>query len=176
MAFLGRVAGGGFFANKINSRIPELLLTLPIGYCALLTYSYFMGQDWISYLVAVVGWQVAYWSYEMGHGTIYNMTGWNSKDPNRKQSMEYLIRPIFNLFKWDYKKPSYSWACMGLKGICFGLPIFPLGLLMGLFLPLGYWIGSKTKGTSVGEWFGAGSAGLLVVLHILIFKFYLTSI
>lgn len=166
MAALARASGGGLGAHILDKKghkkglmpfgmtwLPELLFGLVIG-CAV---AYQHGIVWLL--------PAAYWSYfmmERGHGTVYQMNGWQSSDPNRKDSIEIPIRPIFKLFGWSIYHPSYSWACMGLKGFMIGLPLFPFGALLAVLWPLSY----AVKNSIWGEYLSGAFTGLCLVLYL----------
>lgn len=155
MAFLARASGGGVGAHHLDrfkaTWLPEAIFALCIGLAA----GHEFGWWWT--LTAI-------WSYlamQAGHGTFYQMNGWESSNPDRIQKIEYIIRPVFKLFNWSIYRPSYSWACMGLKGLAIGLPLFPYGLLLAVLWPLAY-----TRGTVSGEYLSGAFTGLCLVLWL----------
>lgn len=165
MSALARASGGGLGAHILDARkdggkspfnltwLPEALFGLCIG----LATGYEYGWLWTLPAFA--------WSYifmQSGHGTFYNMQGWQSSNPDRKQTLEYVVRPVFNLFGWSIYTPRYSWACMGLKGAMIGLPLFPFGLLLAFLWPLAYAI----KDSELGEWLSGAFTGLCIVLFL----------
>lgn len=163
MAALARASGGGLGAHVLDShkdggKSPFNLTWLPealFGLCIGLVCGYEYG--WIWTLPA------AAWSYifmQSGHGTFYNMKGWQSSNPDRIQKLEYIIRPIFRLFNWSIYTPRYSWFCMGLKGFLIGLPLMPFGALLAVLWPASY----ALKGSELGEWLSGASVGLCIVL------------
>lgn len=165
MALLARASGGGVGAHILDSRkdggvmpfnltwIPESLFAFTIG---VVSSSHF-GYGWLPFAVIF-----AYLAMQSGHGTFYNMRGWESANPDRKQSIEYVVRPIFNMFGWSIYKPAYSWACMGLKGMAIGLVLFPFGLLLAFLWPASYAI----KGPVWGEYLSGAFTGLCLVLYL----------
>lgn len=135
MAFLHYWAGGNIFPlPKKFSWIPEAIMGLIIAGAVSLHY----GNWWIFAPVSVF----SFFMINLGHGTIYKMTGWQSSDPNRKQTLEYVVR----LFYKDIHTPLYSWLCMGFKGFLIGLPLFPLGLSLSILWPVAYYLGNVKLG------------------------------
>lgn len=155
MAFLARLSGGGSFASKIPSWIPEAVFAGLIGLAAAICWGW-----WFAF--------TAIWSYfwmQAGHGTVYNMKGWASRDPNRIQTIEKIIRPLFLKLGGDIRTPLYSWLCMGFKGLMIGLPLFPFGLLLAVLWPASY----AVKDTVWGEWLSGAATGVCMCLTIYYF-------
>lgn len=194
MALLARMGGGGWIAPKLWSRLPELIFAIPFGassyFLAALIYDTFgfalpdwlptglhnfiwANQGWIPAIVGILGWQMSYWAMEMGHGTVYRMQGWDSKDPNRVQSIERLVRLVY---KGDIRKPLYSWLCMGFKGFAIGLAAFPFGLLLSLLWPFAYYLGYKIGNTEASEKISGAFAGLVVGLNYIFIAWALTLV
>lgn len=161
-SFMARASGGGLFANKVWSRLPEIIFAVPFGYCA-----YHTSGLWY---VGLIGFITSYFAMEMGHGTIYGMTGWRSDDPDRIQTIEKIVRPIYIKLGGNIYNPLYSWVCMGLKGLLIGLAAFPFGLLLAALWPFSYWIGHRVeKNPAVAEWVSGMMAGLVIYLTLTVF-------
>lgn len=166
MAFLARLSGGGLFAGKIWSRLPELLFTWPFGLClAVATNNSYIG---------LLGWIWSYFAMETGHGTFYEMIGYHdfNRDPNhpdkpRVETIEKAVRPVFVFFGGKIDTPLYSWVCMGFKGFLIGLPVPIFGLSLILFWPFSYWIGQRVeKYEPIAEWLSGLIAGTVVLLFL----------
>lgn len=170
LSILARQSGGGLGAHILGKReegkkgimpvsltwLPEFLLGATVG-----AVLYMQGLAW--HLAIAAALWVYFWM-ERGHGTVYKMRGWESKDPNRKDGVEILMRPVFNLLGWSIYTQRYSWACMGFKGFMMGLPLFPFGLLLAFLWPASY--AFKKGDTRLGEYLSGASLGLCAVLQI----------
>ena len=152
-AALSRASGGGIGAHILDKkgekrgRMPFNMTWLPEAILAILA-----GAVW-GIVNATVLWAIPVAAYiyiiwQSGHGTVYNMKGWDSKDPTRIQTIEWPIRIIFNLFRWNIRTPAYSWAVMGFKGFLIGLPFFPFGVPLAILWPASY----AYRDTKAGEW------------------------
>lgn len=160
MAFLARLSGGGMFAPKIWSRLPEVLFAVPFGVYAWIEYGWYWG---------VVGFVCSCYAMEMGHGTFYAMNGYNDhnreSDKPRIQTLEKVFRPLYIRLGGNIMKPAYSWYMMAIKGMLIGLPAAPWGLLLAALWPLSYWIGHRVeKNAEVSEWVSGMAAGLVLAL------------
>lgn len=157
MAALARASGGGIGAHHLSrynlTWLPEAVFASIIGIVAAMEHGYLHG---------IVSALAAYIFFQAGHGTVYGMKGWQSSNPNRIQTLERPIRPIFNLFGWSIYTPAYSWAVMGFKGLLIGLPIFPFGLPLSFLWPASYLAGHEK-----GEWLSGASVGLCLVVFLL---------
>lgn len=160
MAFLARLSGGGLFAPKIWSRLPELCFAIPFGVYAGMEYGWYWG---------VMAWVWSFFAMEMGHGTFYGMQGYNdhnreSENP-RIQTLEKVFRPIYTALGGNIYHPAYSWVGMGLKGLLIGLPIAPWGLLLAFLWPVSYWIGHRIeRNPAVAEWVSGMMSGMVLGL------------
>lgn len=164
MALMARLSGGGLFADRVWSRLPELLFTLPFGVVA--------HHLTDSYTLSSLAWFCSYFAMEMGHGTFYKMKGYddhNRPDPNvpRIQTLERIFRPVYNLTGWSIHSPKYSWFMMAIKGLLIGLPAFPYGLTLTVLWPLAYYAGKHDgQDTKTGEWLSGVFAGLVIYMSL----------
>lgn len=170
MAFVARAAGGGLGATKIWSRLPELIFAVPFGFCAYKNaIGFWPDMPWWGHaLITFSGYALSFYAMEMGHGTFYNMDGYqdHNRDPGqtkpRVQSIEYVVRLFY---RGDITKPGYSWACMGLKGFLIGLAAFPWGLSMAVLWPFSYWVSRKVEANkAVAEWVSGAFAGTVALM------------
>lgn len=160
MAITARQSGGGLYADKLPKFLPELFFAAGFGYAA------FQYGGWIAALLATA------WSYlwmQTGHGTFYMMRGYhdhNRPDPDkpRKQTLEYVVEPVFNWLGVSKLHPSYSWACMGLKGFLIGLPVG--GLPLAIMWPCAYWAGAKLKNHALSELLAGAVAGVAIYIFM----------
>ena len=160
MAFLARLSGGGYFASKIWSRLPELVFAWVF---AIVSLS--IGGDLIT---ALIVWVVTYFAFEMGHGTFYGMNGYYPDYEPRKQSLEYVVRPIFKALKLDIYSPIYSWVCMGIKGALIGCVSIYASIALAVLWPLGYWLGHQyLKKPEYAEYITGFFAGVVLLCLIL---------
>lgn len=159
MAFLARASGGGLFADRVWSRLPELLFSLPFGYAAYAT----TGRWWMG----MIGWLWSFVAMELGHGTVYGMSGYRSGVAGRIQTIERLVRPIYTRLGGSIYHPLYSWLCMGLKGLLIGLPLGIFAPLIAVLWPAAYWVGHRVENQpEVAEWLSGMFAGLVVFLAL----------
>lgn len=162
MSLSARAAGDRWFGQ---TKVWGVLFALPFAYANYLLF----GVWWLS----IFGFIVSFMAYETGHGTFYGMQGYhdhNRPDPNepRKQKLEYIIEPIFNLFNIDKHKPSYSWACMAAKGFFIGLPLGWYALALAVLWPSAYWLGfRREKHGAVAEYLSGMAAGVVVVMAVI---------
>ena len=157
MAFLHYWAGGNIFPlPKKFSWLPEATMGLIIAGAV----SFHYGNWWIFAPVAVF----SFFMINLGHGTIYKMTGWQSSDPNRKQTLECVVRFFY---RGDIHKPLYSWLCMGFKGLLIGLPLFPYGLSLAFLWPLAYYLGNVQLGhNKYAELISGAILGVVIALVV----------
>lgn len=163
-ACLGRAAGGGLGAEKLNKKgavdelgrdkggiMPFSLSMLPeILFGAVLAVPVAFAWGFWAWLAA------AAWCYlwmETGHGTAYTM----GRNPNiatkidpktgkvRKQRLSYVVDPICRLLGKPLGGTFYSWLFMGLKGFLIGLPFFPFGLTLAFLWPASYEYGMRLR-------------------------------
>lgn len=171
MAVLARAAGGGLFATRLPSFLPEVLFGLFFG----VVFHMLHGGGTLAFLVA------AAWSYgwmETGHGTAYTM----GRQPataqsGRKQTLSRVIDPLCAAVGAPLGGRFYCWAFMGLKGALIGLPVAPAGLLLAFLWPAAYEAGwalterfpalrARFAATELGEWLTGASAGLILALAL----------
>lgn len=159
MATTARAAGGGVFADKVWSRLPEILFALPISLAA------WAISDSIWFGSFALAW--SYFAMEIGHGNAYHM-GFLEKDyPDRWQTLDYLVRPITKLLKLAPRSAGYCWVFMGLKGLLIGLPLGMPALILALLWPLAYYLSFKfTRSSEVAEWVSGIFAGLVIILAL----------
>lgn len=163
MAIASRMSGGGLGASKVWSRLPELLLSLPLGYCA-----YATTDKWY---LGVIGFIVSFFAMELGHGTAYKMTGYDDFGKGRMQTLDKVLQPFYVNLGGNLKSPLYSWLFMGIKGLLIGLAAFPFGLLLAILWPLSYWLGQVVEELNepVAGYLSGMFAGLLIVLSLTYF-------
>lgn len=161
-AFLARLSGGGMFAKHLWSALPEVIFSVPYALIGVLLV-YQISPIFIP-LCFIFTWRMM----ELGHGTFYDMEGYRDypDDPKRKQTLEYITRPIYKLFSNDIRKPAYSWLCMGLKGLLIGLPLGWFAIPHAILWPSAYWLGRKLGRAEYSEWISGAVSGLLISLTI----------
>lgn len=156
MSFLARAAGADWFGLKILSGV---LFGAVFGLTAYHVYGH-----WVA---GLVGFLISWRGFEFGHGTFYKMDGYNRAAHPRKQTIEYIVEPFFNLFKIDKHQASYSWVCMGTKGLLIGAAAGWYGVLLAIIWPFAYWVGHRVeKQPEVAEWISGMFAGVVVVMAI----------
>lgn len=163
LAALSRMAGGGLGAWIFDKKEKGGLTPFNLTWVPEAVFSIIAAVSFYHDSHLIIQSIAALWIYvaiQLGHGTIYNMKGWQSSNPNRIQTIEYPVRPVFRIFKWSIYTPGYSWACMGFKGFLIGLPLFPLGLLLIVLWPLSYAI----RGPVLGEWLSGAALGVCLLL------------
>ena len=169
MALLSRMSGGGLFASRIPSFLPEVLFALGFGLGA-----HLLGYPWYVVVLSSV------WSYiwmQTGHGTAFKM----GREPDtalsgRKQTLSYVVDPICKALGRPLGEGLYCWVFMGTKGLLIGLPVAPFGLLLGILWPIGYEIGyqarervsSSVSATATGEMVTGFFAGAVILLQLLV--------
>lgn len=159
MAALSRAAGGGLFADKVWSRLPEILFAVPFGVAAWQA----SGSIWCG----IASWVWSYFAMETGHGNAYHM-GFTEKDfPDRWQTLDYIVRPITGRLGFAPRSAGYCWVFMGLKGLLIGIPAGPVGLALALLWPLAYYVGFKYKKDSApSEWISGAFAGMVCAFSL----------
>jgi len=171
MACLARMSGGWnpFKIPDKLSFIPEALFGLCIGLAV--WYNYGPSFIWLGFLSFV-------WSYawmETGHGTALTM----GMDPSiaksgRTQTLSPVVDWICNKIGAKLGGFVYSWIFFAVKGFLIGVPLFPYGILLGLFWPMGYTLGAIVQhilpekyryvGGSVKELASGACAGYCIYL------------
>jgi hypothetical protein len=161
MAFLARLAGGGFGMAKTAGKfhmLPECLFGLVFGLAAC--------WNWGMYAAVIATIWAAAWM-QTGHGTALHM-GYMPRTAfaGRKQTLSRVVDPICKRMGWALGSAEYCWLFMGLKGLLIGLAAFPCGLWLALLWPLSYWIGQVTKKAALKEILSGACAGLVIWLNI----------
>lgn len=158
LSILARQSGGGIGArhlDKINATwLPELIFAAVLAYFAPSLYWFIPALVW-SYI----------WM-QSGHGTFYNMLGYNSpNDPDRIQTIEKIVRPVYNLFSGNIGHPAYSWVCMGFKGAMIAVPLgFTAVAVNAILWPLAYYIGNRIAGRNeIAECLSGAFLGLIII-------------
>ena len=168
MAALARMAGGGkLIPMPPNAeKLPEFLFAAAFGMAS------YLAVPSLTLAAASLAWSFLW--METGHGTAFHM----GRRPDIAQSgrRQFLNLPIDALCK-ALRMPLggrfYCWAFMGLKGALIGLPVFPLGLWLGLLWPAGYEVGRLMVDYKIckdGRWceyLSGGGAGMVVAFAIL---------
>lgn len=156
LALIARLHGGGLWPDF--PKLPlKILFGLPFGAAAaLLTGSPVAG---------LIGWAVTATAYAAGHGTVYGMRGYSSREPGRIEVLERIVRPVWSLLGLDIASPAYSWAVMGLKGLLIGAATGPGALALAVLWPASYWIGRRVEAdiNPVAEWVSGCAAGCVVL-------------
>lgn len=171
MCIMARASGGGLFSESVWSRLPEILFALPLGFV-----SYLYASDFVyAYGVGLIAFTISLVAMEMGHGTVFTMTGYrdNNRDPDeadkpRIQTIEKIFRPIYVFFGGDIYKPLYSWYIMGIKGFLIALPLGPYALLNAVCWPVSYWIGRRVEHdiNEVGEYLSGVFLASIMILFL----------
>jgi hypothetical protein len=155
-ALLARASGGGLGVSKMPrwfNRVPELLFAAVIGYVA-------FGLTW--YAAIAMAW--SFIAMELGHGNAYHMGVLQKDFPDRWQSLDYIVRPIARLFKFEPRSRGYCWIFMGLKGFLIATPLGLPALSIIILWPLAYQISfSLTKDSSLGEWLSGLFIGAILM-------------
>lgn len=163
MSFVARVAGGGYFASKIWSRLPEVVFASVFGIAA--------GVNTGNALLGMLAFIVTYFAFEMGHGTFYTMRGYHDHNSEtgkpRIQTLEKVVRPVYQALGGDIYHPLYSWVCMGFKGLLVGIAALPFGIFLAILFPLSYWVGHRVfKKPEIAEYLSGACAGLIIALSL----------
>lgn len=171
-AITARMSGGGLYASKMWSRLPELMFALPFAYA-----TYMKTGLWY---VALISYIVSFFTMELGHGTFYKMTGYvdANRDPDkadkpRIQSIEVVFRPIYKILGGDIYSPLYSWFMMAIKGSLIALPLVLINpilvLALAILWPFSYWICIKVDNNAeMAELFSGMMAGIVVYTSFLL--------
>lgn len=160
-AFLGRLAGGGMFASKLPSTLPEVLLAI-IGATA---WSYCHEWSYWGILAAPCFWA----AIERGHGNAYHMGTLQFEYEPRYQTLDQIVMPICRLFGWKSRSKEYCWLFMGLKGLLIGAWLFPVGLILAYTWPKSYLISfQRTKDSALAEWASFATFGLAILLYVVL--------
>lgn len=174
-AYMGRVAGGGFWGPWIREKtniklLPEIILVIPLIVVSSL------GEDWVSWLLnsLFIG-----FGFQTGFGTArpmgYHPEYATSIDPEtgkrRKQRLSIIVDPICRLMNWPLGSRQYCWLLFALKGLITGIPFGLPGLLLVVLVPASYQLGASQRNLNwpkrdwiIDEWLAAGSIGLVACL------------
>lgn len=165
MSILARMSGGGLISsyefnnkviNSIYKRIPEVLFAIIIGSASFHVYTPALASALTI---------LSFFAMEMGHGTFYTMDGYKDFGRHRIQTIEKIVRPIYNLSGLSIYSPAYSWFCMGVKGLLIGIAMGYWGLLLAVLWPTCYWIGHRIERFgAIAEYLSGMVTGVLVVL------------
>lgn len=168
MAILSRASGSdGRFGTLWTgwSGLPELLYGAVFGCCCYaVTNNY-----WLSLALAIISWR----GMELGHGTFYNMKGWQGIEMGtqikpRMQELDYPLLFLFSLFHADPQKPIYSWIAMGIKGLLIGCPLLAFAPLQSVLFVFAYAVNRRyfAGRPELAEWTAGAGAGVTCALAI----------
>lgn len=160
MACLSRLCGWGKVPKEIGG-LPELLFGLVFGAASF----YVTGDMAIAFLAWVWCWV---W-VNVGHGNAYHDGTEKDIFPDRFQApLDYVVRPVCKLLKWEVRGTAYCRLFMATKGLMIGLPMFPYGLLLAPAWAASYWISFRVlkRGSMPAEWISGAAAGLAISVGV----------
>ena len=160
MAVLARLAGWGGIPKGFGG-FPEILFAFIISAAVL------YNTD--SFIAALLVWIWSWLWMEAGHGNAYHDGTERDAFPDRFQKpIDYIVRPICNLMKWEVRGTAYCRLFMATKGLMIGIPLFPYGLALAPAWAASYAFSFRVlkRGSMPAEWISGASAGLCVALYV----------
>lgn len=160
MACLSRLCGWGGVPKAI-SWLPKILWGLAIA----LAVAYHTD----SALFFLIAWVWAWFSVKAGHGNAYHDGTERDTFPDRFQApIDYVVRPVCKLLKWEVRGTAYCRLFMATKGLMIGLPMLPYGLLLAPAWAASYWISFRVlkRGSMPAEWISGAAAGLAISVGV----------
>lgn len=166
MAFLSRMAGGGWPAPWLSEKIkwdglPEMLFGVPFGIAAF----YVSGCPWYG----VAAWAYTWAAMETGYGDVL---GWGKAQGVTPEThpLSYIVDPLARKFGFKYYDRNYCRLYMAFKGLAVGLAIPPVGLLLFVLWPLWYEIRRVHIDVDGLDEAGTGlSSGICILLFVMLF-------
>lgn len=189
---VSRAAGGGLYASRVPSPVPEILFGIPFGYaCALLHPAgitlpaidlWLFTAPAIHISPAIIGVTTAIWSYlamEQGHGNAMHDGVAQFDFADRRQGLDVIVRPLcaalhILTFKRVDFSPRSMWYCrvfMGIKGALIAAPLGPWSAMLAVLWPMAYAVCFQNqiaiipqqRNSAFAEWFAGMFAGMTIL-------------
>jgi len=160
MACISRLCGWGGMPKKLSG-LPEIVFGAVIGAAVF----YHTGNP----IAGLLSWIWSWLWMETGHGNAYHDGTEKDAFPDRFQApIDYVVRPICKLLKWDIRGTAYCRLFMAIKGLVIGLPLFPYGLALAPLWAASYAISFRVlkRGSMPAEWLSGAAAGVCIALYI----------
>lgn len=160
MAVLARLCGWGGMPKGFGG-FPEILFGFIIGAAVLYNTN--------SVIAGLLAWIWSWLWMESGHGNAYHDGTKKDAFSDRFQApIDYIVRPICKLLKWEIRGTAYCRLFMAFKGLMIGLPLFPYGLLLAPAWTASYAISFRVlkRDSMPAEWISGAAAGACVALYL----------
>lgn len=145
---LARLSGSGFGQKWGASWLPEALFAMVFGGANALVVDLYFG-GWWAVLSFVLSSLISYAGMQSATGPILPWDVEGLRNPNKKYKLRPVADWIAARFKVQFDSEAYAWIWAAIKGFIIGLPVG--GVLLAVLWPLGYEIGSHTRGR-VEKW------------------------
>lgn len=161
MVFFSRQAGGGLWADKVPTWLPEVLFSVPFAFVA--------WEHWHTWYAPLLTYISTYFAHNTGHGTALAMGEDTAvAQGGRKQFLSHIVDPICNDFKWPLGSLPYCLLFFAIKGLWIGISLGWYAISLAILWPLSYYTGYKILRNKYGEieLLSGLSAGVILWLNV----------
>ena len=174
MAITSRMAGGGFYANRLWKPLPELLFSIPFGWCGAEIARHFTDSNPVQIVAYITAFVWSYLWMQTGHGTVLPWGGkLQESDRGRTQFLTPAVTRLAKLLRIEVfqddnhsRTLNYCRLFMAVKGFLIALPVG--GVVLAVLWPLAYEIGTRMRNHALSELIAGAGAGVAISLFIIL--------